>query len=188
MNMQKPLLPHQPLLPQGAELAHPPTRAKVYASLILAFALTLLPWMEQIRWLVPDFTLMALLYWNIRAPRLAGLGAAFSLGLLTDVANGVLFGLNALAYCTATFVVLLVQRRLEGFDTPRQSLHISPILLGKEALVLTLGLMLGRGTADWRWLAAGVVAAVLWLPLAWLLDRITGRAAPGVPISRQLPL
>lgn len=186
--MQKPLLPHKPLLPQGAELAHPPTRTKVYASLILAFALTLLPWMEQIRWLVPDFTLMALLYWNIRAPRLAGLGVAFSLGLLTDVARGVLFGLNALAYCAATFVVLLVQRRLEGFDTPRQTLQLSPVLLGKEALVLTLGLMLGRGTADWRWLAAGVVAAALWPPLAWLVDRITGRAGPGAPTNRQLPI
>ena len=97
-----------PLLPQGAELTHPPTRAKVYISLLLAFSLTLLPWMEQIRWLVPDFTLMLLLYWNIRAPRLAGIGMAFSLGLLTDVARGVLFGLNALAYCAATFIVLLV--------------------------------------------------------------------------------
>lgn len=162
----------QPLLLQGAELEHPPTRTKVYGSLLIAFALTLLPWMDQIRWLVPDFTLMALLYWNIRAPRLAGLGAAFSLGLLTDVTRGVLFGLNALAYCAATFVVLLLQRRLEGFDTPRQTLQLSPVLLGKEALVLTLGLMLGRGDADWRWLAAGVVAAVLWPPLAWLVDRI----------------
>ena len=173
----------QPLLPQGAELAHPPTRTKVYISLCLAFALTLLPWMQDIHWLVPDFTLMALLYWNIRAPRLAGLGMAFSLGLLTDVTRGVLFGLNALAYCAATFVVLLVQRRLEGFDTPRQTLQLSPILLGKEALVLTLGLMMGRGEADWRWLLAGVVAALLWPPLAWLVDRIT--AQPTTP--RQTP-
>jgi rod shape-determining protein MreD len=175
----------KPLLPQGAELAHPPTRTKVYASLLLAFAMTLLPWMEQVRWLVPDFTLMALLYWNIRAPRLAGLGMAFSLGLITDVARGVLIGLNALAYCGATFIVLLLQRRLEGFDTPRQTLQLSPILLGKEALVLTLGVMMGRGAADWRWLAAGVVAAALWPPLAWLVDRVTDRAAPA---SRQSPL
>jgi len=173
-----------PLLPQGAELTHPPTRAKVYISLLLAFSLTLLPWMEQIRWLVPDFTLMLLLYWNIRAPRLAGIGMAFSLGLLTDVARGVLFGLNALAYCAATFIVLLVQRRLEGFDTPRQTLQLSPILLGKEALVLTLGLMMGRADADWRWLAAGLTAALLWPALAWLVDRITQQE----PASRQTPL
>jgi len=72
----------KPLLPQGTELAAPPTRTKVYGSLLLALAATLLPWADSIRWLVPDFTLMALLYWNIRAPRLAGLGAAYHPGLL----------------------------------------------------------------------------------------------------------
>ncbi len=168
----------QPLLPQGAELAHPPTRGKVYGSLILAFTLTLLPWMDQIRWLVPDFTLMLLLYWSIRTPRLAGLGLAFSIGLLTDVVRGAVFGLNALAFCAATFIVLLVQRRLEGFDISRQTLQLSPILLGKEALVLALGLTMGRGAIDWRWLLAGVVAAALWAPMAWLVDRITNRPSP----------
>jgi len=167
----------KPLLPQGAELAAPPTRTKVYASLLLALAVTLLPWADQIRWLVPDFTLMALLYWNVRAPRLAGLGTAFTLGLLTDVARGVLMGMNALAYCAATFFVLLVQRRLEGFDVPRQTLQLAPILFGKEVLVLVLGLVMGLGDPDWRWLAAGLAAALLWLPLAWSVDRITGRPA-----------
>lgn len=170
----------KPLLPQGAELAAPPTWTRIHASLALALAATLLPWADQIRWMVPDFTLMALLYWNIRAPRLAGLGVAFILGLITDVARGGLMGLNALAYCIATFVVLMVQRRLEGFDAPRQSLQVAPILLAKEALVLTLGLMMGLGDADWRWLAAGLIAGLLWLPLALLVDRITGR--PALPL------
>jgi len=176
---------NKPLLPQGAELARPPTRTMVYVSLVLAFVLTLLPWTEQYRWLVPDFTLMALLYWNIRTPRLAGLGAAFTFGLLTDVARGVLIGLNALAFCAATFVVLLVQRRLAGFDAPRQTLQLAPILLGKELLVLTVGLAIGRGMIDWRWLAAGLVAALLWSPLSWLVDRATGRA--GAPTGQQAP-
>jgi hypothetical protein len=46
-------------------------------------------------------------------------------------------------------------------------------------LVLALGLMMGRGDADWRWLAAGVAAALLWAPLAWLLDRVTSQAPAG---------
>lgn len=165
-----------PLLPQGAELVVPPSPAHVYASLFLALAATLLPWADAWRWLVPDFTLMVLLYWSIRTPRLAGLGVAVLLGLVTDVAAGVLMGLNALAYCAATFVVLMVRRRLESFDLPRQALQVGPVLLGKEALVLVAGLLLGFQQADWRWLAGGFVAAVLWLPLAWLLGRLRGRS------------
>jgi rod shape-determining protein MreD len=168
----------KPLLPQGAELAAPASRTKVYATLLAALSLTLLPWADGIRWLVPDFTLMVLLYWCIHAPRISGLGSAFTFGLVTDVAHGVLLGLNALAYCAAAFVVLLLHRRLEGFAPPAQSLQLAPLFLGKEALVLTLGLAVTRGEADWRYLAAGLVAATLWLPLAMLLNHVTGRPVP----------
>ncbi len=167
--------PDKSFLPKGAELAVPPSRAKVLALLGVGLALNLSPWPDSVNWLVPDFALMVLLYWNIRMPRFAGLGMAFLLGLLVDVIRGLHMGLNALAYCAAAFVVLLLQRRLENFDVPRQNLHLVPLLVGKEALVLTLGLMFGHGEADWRWLAGGVLAALLWTPMAWLLDRLTGR-------------
>lgn len=167
----------RPLLPQGAELAAPPSRGKVMASLFVALCLSLLPWVDSLRWLLPDLTLMVLLYWCIHAPRLVGLGLAFVLGLITDVSHGLLLGLDALAYCTAAYVVLSLQKRLEGFDAARQTLQLAPLLLGKEALVLTLGLAFGRGDADWRYLATGVVAVALWLPLAMLLDRVSGRPA-----------
>jgi rod shape-determining protein MreD len=168
----------KPLLPQGAELALPVSRGKVYASLLAALGLTLLPWADGVRWLVPDFVLMVLLYWCIHAPRSSGLGTAFTLGLITDVAHGVLLGLNALAYCAAAFVVLLLRRRLERFPPPAQTLQLAPLFLGKEALVLILGLAATHGETDWRYLAAGLVAASLWLPLAMLLNRVTGRPIP----------
>lgn len=167
--------PAKHFLPKGAELVAPPNRAKVFGLLGVALALNLSPWPDGVRWLVPDFTLMVLLYWNIRAPRLAGLGTAFLLGLVVDVARGLHMGLNALSYCAAAFVVLMLQRRLQNFDAPRQNLQLVPVLVGKEALVLTLGLMFGHGEVDWRWLAGGVLAALLWTPMAWLLDRLTGR-------------
>lgn len=164
-------------LPKGAEVAVPPSRLQVWGLIGLGLAMNLSPWPDGARWLVPDFALMALLYWNIRMPRLAGLGGAFALGLVVDVARGVHMGLNALAYCAAAFVVLLVRRRLESFDAPRQTPQLAPVLLGKEALVLALGLLFGHGEADWRWLAGGALAALLWTPMSWLLDRLTGRPA-----------
>lgn len=162
-------------LPKGAEMVAPPTRSRVWGLMALALALNLSPWPDAARWLVPDFTLMVLLYWSIRAPRLAGLGTACLLGLVVDVERGLHLGLNALAYCAAAFLVLMLQRRLENFDVPRQNLQLAPALLGKEALVLALGLLFGHGEADWRWLASGAVSVALWTPMAWLLDRMTGR-------------
>lgn len=173
----------KPLLPQGAELPAPASRGKVHATLLAALALTLLPWADGIHWLIPDFTLMVLLYWCIHTPRLAGLSMAFALGLATDVAHGVLLGLHALAYCSAAFVVLFLHRRLERFPATAQALQLGPLLLAKEGLVLVIGLAIGRGEADWRYLAAGLLAALLWLPTALLLNRLCGR--PDQPAQPQ---
>jgi len=163
------------LAPRGPELLKPVGALLVGGSLAVAFLFGLLPWPAQIHWLVPDFALMALLYWNIHAPRLAPLGVAFLLGLLVDSTHGVLFGLHALAYTTATFVTLGVRRRLENFPPAGQTLHLAPLFLGKEAMVLLLGLAFGRSNGDWRHVAAGLVGAMLWLPLCLLLNQLTGR-------------
>jgi rod shape-determining protein MreD len=173
----------KPLLPQGAELAPPVSRAKVYATLLVALGLTLLPWASDVRWLVPDATLIVLLYWCVHAPRQVGLGTAFALGLVTDVAHGMLLGLDSLAYCAAAFTVLMLQRRLEGFAPPAQALQLGPLLFAKELLVLTIGLAVGRGEVDWRYLAAGLLAALLWLPVTLLLNRLCGR--PDLPVKAQ---
>ena len=165
----------KPLLLQGSVLTRPPTRAKVWGTLLVALIVSLLPWQDHSLWLVPDFVLMVLLYWNIYAPRLAGLGMAFGLGLVADVAHGLLMGLNALTYCAAALAVLALRRRLENFDLPRRTAQVVPVLLAKELLVLIIGWMAGRGNPDWRWLFAGLVAGLLWMPLAWGLDRLCGR-------------
>lgn len=162
-------------LPKGEVLAVPPSRTMVWGLIGLGLVLNLAPWPDGWRWLVPDFALMVLLYWNIRMPRLAGLGLAFVLGLVVDVERGMHMGLNALAFTAAAFVVLSLRRRLEKFGPSGQMLQLAPVLIGKELLVLTLGLWLGHGESDWRWLAGGVLAALLWTPLTWLLDRLTGR-------------
>lgn len=167
----------KPLIPQGEELARPPTRAIVAASLIAAFLFTMLPWPEAALWLVPDIGLLALVYWNIHAPRLAALGTAFALGLTMDGAHGLLLGLHALSYCVVTFLVLMLRRRLEFFTLRGQALHLAPLFFLQEALVLLLGMAYGHSQADWRFLAAGAITAALWLPACLVLDRLTGRPA-----------
>jgi len=172
------MTPRKPLLPQGTAIVAPPAWRLLLSTLTLAFLLTLLPWPDAWRWLVPDFTLMLLLYWNIRAPRPIGLGVAFLLGLLTDAASGVLIGQHALSYVLAAFVVLSLHRRLEKFPPLGRALQMAPVLLGQAALVLLLGLLFDRQVTDWRYLASGVAAALLWLPLAVLLDLLTGHVSP----------
>lgn len=165
----------KPLIPQGEQLARPPTRVLVLTTLILSFLLTVMPWPSAALWLVPDFALLALVYWNIHAPRLAPLGVAFVLGLMMDAAQGVLFGLHALSYCVIAFLVLMLRRRLDYFTVKGQALHLAPIFPLQEALVLVVGIGYGYTQTDWRYLAAGLVTAILWIPACFVLDRLSGR-------------
>lgn len=167
------------LAPRGPQLVAPASARLVYGSLAVAFLLGLLPWPGQWRWLVPDFAFIVLLYWNIHAPHRAGLGLACVLGLLTDAARGVLFGLHGLVYVLAAFAALTVRRRLENFLPPGQALQLAPLFVGKELAVLLLGLAAGQTVIDWWALAAGPMAALLWLPVCLLLHRLAGR--PSAP-------
>lgn len=167
------------LVPRGPQLVAPASARLVYGSLGVAFLFGLLPWPGQWRWLVPDFAFIVLLYWNIHATHRAGLGLACVLGLLTDVARGVLFGLNGLVYVLAAFAALSVRRRLENFLPPGQALQLAPLFVGKELIVLLLGLAAGQTVVDWWALAAGPIAALLWLPVCLLLHRLAGR--PSAP-------
>ncbi|MCS6786798.1 MAG: rod shape-determining protein MreD [Thiobacillaceae bacterium] len=165
------------LSPRGPQLIAPAGARMVYGSLAVAFLLGLLPWPAGWRWLVPDFTFVVMLYWNIHSPHRAGVGLACGLGLLTDMAYGTLLGLNGLLYVFAAFAALSVRRRLENFAPPGQALQLAPIFLGKELALLLLGLAVGQAAVDWWYLAAGPVAALLWLPTCLLLHRLAGRPA-----------
>ncbi len=175
MSMEK------PLLPQGPEIIAPTPLKWVAASLALSFTLTLLPWPGDWRWLIPDFTLMALLYWHIHAPQHTPLGVAFGLGLLTDATRGALFGQHAVAYALTAYLALFLRRRLENFPAPERAVQLAPLFLFKELAVLLLGLVFVKPTTDWRYIAAGVCAALLWLPLAMLFDRLAGRPLQPTP-------
>ncbi len=163
------------LAPRGPQLIAPASARLVFGSMAAAFLLDLLPWPAGWTWLVPDFAFVVMLYWNIHAPHRAGLGMAFVLGLLSDTARGVLFGLHALVYVTAAFIALSVRRRLENFPPPGQALHLAPLFLGKEVMVLVVGMAFGRSVIDAWQLAAGPVAALIWLPVCLLLHRLGGR-------------
>lgn len=158
-----------PLILQGAALTAPPARGPVIVSLVLALLLLLLPWGAGVRPWLPDWLLALLISLSLRGPHLLGPGRAFALGLLLDLIHGSLLGAHALAYSSAIFAVLSLQRRLEGFDLRGRALHVGPVLLLAALLPLLLAGVVGDGVSDWRPLLAGAFAALLWAPLDTLL-------------------
>lgn len=78
---------------QSGYILRPVNRLFIYFSLFCALLLNLLP-LGNSAW-VPDFLVIALIFWNIHQHRLIGVIVAFALGLLMDVHNSDLLGIHA---------------------------------------------------------------------------------------------
>lgn len=151
-------------------LVHPAGWGIIAASLVVALLLRLLPWSGWALSLRPDFVLLALLYWGMHRPSVAGLGLAFFLGLVTDVLDGLMLGQYALAYVGANFVVQLVHRRLRVFSPWQQALHMFGVLLGSQIVAVFAGTLAGRAFDDWIFFLSALTGALLWPAMGVLLE------------------
>ena len=78
----------------------------IVVTFVAAAMLNMMPWTGLAAWLRPDFVALVLLYWIIDQPRLVGFTAAFTLGLLMDVAEGALLGQHALSYTILAYAAI----------------------------------------------------------------------------------
>ena len=160
-------LPLRDMPPQ--EILLPVQPAFIVGTLIAAFLVNLLPWSGYGLWLRPDIVALVLLYWCIEQPRRVGFLAAWLLGLMMDVADGVLFGQHALAYSILAYAGIVLHRRVRMFPLPLQVLHVIPLLLVNAAIVLLLRLAAGAEFPGFSYFLGAVVGGVLWAPVSFLL-------------------
>ena len=139
----------------------------VIFSLLVALLLNFLP---TAHWLgIPDWVALVLCFWSIREPRRAGMGWAFILGLAMDVADGAVLGQHCLAYLLLVYVAAGQSRRILWFPLAEQSLQILPILLASQLIQLVMRLLAGGEFPGWSYLISPLVAAIIWVPITFLL-------------------
>lgn len=154
----------------GKQQLLPPVKGRfVLFTFIASLMFNLLPWQGVGLMLRPDMVALVLLYWCIHQPRMVGMGAAWLLGLMLDVADGMLLGQSALAYTLLAFAALLLRRRILQFPLGQQALHILPLLLLLQFVTLGIKLAAGSSFAGWGYFFASFTGALLWPVVAALL-------------------
>lgn len=151
----------------------------IAASFAVALLLDFLPWRDVA--LVPDFVALVLAFWCVRQPRMVGLGAAWTLGLLIDAGNGVLLGQHALAYSLLAFGGLSLSRRILWFPVAQQALHVAALLVAAELVVLVVRLAAGAEFPGWSILVGPALGALLWPVVTFVLLAPQRRAAEPDP-------
>jgi rod shape-determining protein MreD len=118
---------------------------------------------------MPDWVALVLTFWCIREPLKVSMGAAFALGLLMDVADASVMGQHTLAYVLLAFAAGGLSRRILWFPLLEQALHVLPLLLGVQIVMLVVRIATGDEFPGLIWFAGSFIGAALWYPLTYLL-------------------
>ncbi len=147
-------------------------------SLSVALLLGLLPLPDSLLPLRPYWLALVLAYWVLEDHERVGLGFAFVVGVIADIAFGALIGEQALRLCMMTFILQRFRPQLRFFPLPQQSLAIGALLLNDLIIATATHFMLGESVRSGLWWFTPLIGAVLWPPLFVLLDALRlGRKA-----------
>ncbi|MCY7314084.1 MAG: rod shape-determining protein MreD [Rubrivivax sp.] len=171
------------IMPRGDQLLLPANPFFIALTLLLAFAVNLLPLGRMPA--MPDLLAVALVFWNVHQPRRVGVGVAFLFGLMMDVHQGALLGQHALAYTMLSYVAITIHRRLLWFGVVEQALQIVPVFYAAKGVMLAVRMLAGDMFPGWWILLAPALEALLW-PLVTLALLAPQRRAPDPDQNRPL--
>jgi len=141
----------------------------IYVSFLVALMLSALPLPEDLQWWRPEWVLLVLLYWIVALPTRIGLGTAWVLGILLDVLEGSLLGLNALALTIVAYVMILVYQRVRMFSWLQQVLFVFALVALDQIIAHWVKGILGVSSQSLMFLVPALISAVLWPVLFMLL-------------------
>ncbi len=128
------------------------------------------------------------LYWCIEQPRKIGFLAAWLLGLIMDVADGTLFGQHALAYTILAYAGIVLHRRVRMFAVTSQVLHVVPLLLMNDLIVLAIRAARRRRVSRAStYFIGSFVGGALW-PVLVALFRSSRSARSPIPTMPELSI
>jgi len=139
----------------------------IVLTLFLALLLNLVPFGQFPG--IPDWVALVLAFWCVHQPLKVGMAAGFVLGLAMDVGYGSLMGQHALAYVLLAYASGTFSRRILWFGPFRQSLHVLPMLVGTQLVMLLVRLAADAEFPGFMYFAGSVIATLLWHPISFVL-------------------
>lgn len=150
-------------------VAYPGGSWVMYLSFLVALMLSALPLPESLQWWRPEWVVLVLLYWIVALPMRVGLGTAWVLGIVLDLLEGSLLGLNALALTIVAYVMLLVYQRIRMFSWIQQVLFVFALVALNQIIAHWVKGILGVSSQTLMFLVPAFVSAILWPALFVLL-------------------
>ena len=152
------------------EILRPVKPSFILLTLIIALLANIVPLAPAATSLRPDVLALVLLYWCIREPRYVGVGTAWFVGLIMDVAYATVFGQHALAYAVLAYAADYFRRRVLRFPLWQQAVQVAALLALCAMIVLLVRIVGGAPSPRWTYAVPPLVGALLWPALSVLLQ------------------
>jgi len=118
----------------------------------------------------PEWVALLVFYWVLRAPHRFGVLTAWCLGLLVDVLQSSMLGLNAMAFALVAFLVLSAHQRLQMFPLPQQCTMVFLFIGLGQMLIHFVQQMFGGSPGGFHYLFPAITSALVWPVVMVFLD------------------
>lgn len=153
------------------------SRSGVLACFVAALLLAIVPMPEWASPYRPDWVVLTLIYWCIALPRRCGVGTAWVLGIVLDIAYGTLLGQHALALSLIGYVSVKFHLQLRVFPVSQMMLTVLALLALYRFILFWINGVAGiypEMVTYWGPVATGTL---LWPVMSLLFGGVRYRAA-----------
>ncbi|PHS73671.1 MAG: rod shape-determining protein MreD [Cycloclasticus sp.] len=146
----------------------------IYFSLFITMCLNILPWSNQIAILMPNWTLLTLLYWSIALPHKVSIGTGWTTGLLFDVLTGSMLGQNTLIFSIAAYFGHQFYSRIRNNRIWQQAIFIVFFFLFLQLLSLWISQLNNQLNVGYQYWLQAITSGICW-PIMFAILRLSRR-------------
>jgi len=141
----------------------------IFISFFIAFILTAMPLPEFLMLVRPEWAVLVVFYWALYLPARFGISIAWTVGLLLDVLDGNLLGIQALSMSSVAYIALVIHQRLKLYPLPHQSIVVFLVVGLHLAIIHWITGLMGVVSSGYSYLTPAISSAVVWAVVAVLL-------------------
>ncbi|ARU55955.1 rod shape-determining protein MreD [Oleiphilus messinensis] len=131
-------------------------------SFLGAFVLSLVYIPPAFQFWRPDWTAMVLFFWVVTAPHRVGVLTAWSVGLIQDILEGAILGMNALAFAVIAYLLISLYQRFKVFPFIQQSFMVFLIIGINLMICHFVKSLTGISASGLIYLYPAISSAALW--------------------------
>ncbi|AJQ97295.1 rod shape-determining protein MreD [Gynuella sunshinyii] len=134
----------------------------IVLTVVIAFILDIVPIPDTIAFLRPEWTYLVTLYWVLALPYRVGIFTAWVVGLILDLLEANLLGLQAFTLSLSAYLISLLHQRMRLYPLYQQAMVIFLIVGLHLSLLHWIKGQLSVVSSGYSFLIPSVSSAVIW--------------------------